>query len=73
MTELHYSLCPSCDACPEVVVTEDAVTIGEAGNQVRLSVEEWNVLVEGVRSGQLASVAAGQASGDSCDCGCDCC
>lgn len=52
--EIRVSLCPDCDACPEVVVAEDAVTIGEAGNQVRLTHGEWNVLVAAVKSGDLA-------------------
>ncbi len=48
------SLCPACDACPEVDVDGDAVRIGDAGNQVVLKKDEWNVLVELIRSGRLA-------------------
>lgn len=56
MPETRYSLCPNCDACPEVVVAGDVVTIGEAGNQVRLTHLEWNVLVNGVKEGVLRPV-----------------
>lgn len=56
MPETRYSLCPNCDACPEVVIAFDIVTIGEAGNQVRLSPLEWNVLVNGVKNGVLRPV-----------------
>ncbi len=49
----RYSLCPNCDACPEVVVDGDSVTIGEGDNLVRLSVQEWNVLVAAIRGGDL--------------------
>jgi len=65
MREVKYSLCPNCDACPEVLITDDAVLIGEKGNQVRLSPQEWNVLVAGVKSGALAEAPAGP---DGCDC-----
>ena len=71
MPEILYSLCPNCDACPEVVIGDDAVTIGEEGNQVRLSVQEWNVLVSGVKSGSLAATGGDSRAG--CECGCDCC
>lgn len=56
MPETRYSLCPNCDACPEVVIAGDVVTIGEAGNQVRLTPLEWNVLVNGVKDGVLGLV-----------------
>jgi hypothetical protein len=54
--DLRVSLCPNCDACPEVVVADDAVTIGEEGNQVRLTREEWNVLVAAIESGEIGSI-----------------
>ena len=71
MTDTRYSLCPNCDACPEVVVQEDAVLIGEEGNQVRLTTDEWNVIVAGVKSGDLTTVGDDASAG--CACGCDCC
>jgi len=53
---VSYSLCPSCVACPEVVITGSEVHIGEAGNLAILKPEEWNVLVDLIRSGQLTTL-----------------
>jgi hypothetical protein len=53
MSEIRASLCPQCDACPEVVITNDLVTIGEEGNRVSLTHREWNVLVTLVREDTL--------------------
>ena len=72
MTQTRVSLCPQCDACPEVVIDGTSVTIGEAGNQVRLSPAEWNVLVAEVRAGTLVEIAAPSAPRSACDCGCGC-
>lgn len=69
--ELRYSLCPNCDACPEVVITDESVLIGEEGNQVRLSPDEWDVLVAGIKEGRLRPATPSDA-GD-CGCGCQCC
>jgi hypothetical protein len=41
-------------ACPEVEIVSDEVRIGEAGNLAVLKKEEWNVLVDLIRTGQLA-------------------
>ena len=70
--EARYSLCPNCDACPEVMITDDSVLIGEGGNQVRLSSAEWNVLVTAIKEGHLGS-AAESALDCGCGCGCACC
>ncbi len=56
MEATRFSLCPDCDACPEVVVSTEAVTIGEAGNQVRLTRDEWRVLVAAIKAGVLDAV-----------------
>jgi hypothetical protein len=48
-----YSLCPSCTACPEVVIDGDQVRIGEDANTTVLKRDEWNVLVELIQSGQI--------------------
>jgi hypothetical protein len=53
MEHVRVSLCPACDACPEVEIDGEAVRIGEAGNQVVLEKDAWNVLVELIRSGRL--------------------
>ena len=50
------SLCPNCDHCPEVVIEGDSVRIGEDTNLVVLKAEEWNVLVDVIRSGQLGQM-----------------
>jgi hypothetical protein len=50
------SLCPSCTACPEVVIDGEQVRIGEDANTVLLDKAEWNVLVELIQSGQLAKL-----------------
>jgi hypothetical protein len=56
MEGITYSLCPACGACPAVVVVGEEVRIGEAGNLAVLKKDEWNRLVELVRSGQLTEV-----------------
>jgi hypothetical protein len=53
MEPMKVSLCPACGACPEVEVLDGEVRIGEAGNLAVLKKEEWNVLVDLIRSGQL--------------------
>ena len=73
--EARYSLCPNCDACPEVLITDETVLIGEQGNQVRLTPTEWDVLVRAIKANRLPSVgivAESPASVD-CGCGCQCC
>lgn len=52
------SLCPECDACPEVEVLHDeqgavTVRIGEGGERITLPKTAWNVLVRYVREGVL--------------------
>jgi hypothetical protein len=54
METLKMSLCPACNACPDVEIVGDEVRIGEAGNLAVLTKEEWNVLVELIRSGRLS-------------------
>jgi hypothetical protein len=53
MDKVVISLCPSCTACPEVVIDGDAISIGEAPNLTVLKKGEWNVLVDLIQSGQL--------------------
>jgi hypothetical protein len=62
MEPVVFSLCPACDACPEVIVEDDGVRIGEAGNLVRLSHAEWNQLVSLIQSGKLTAIAAPETS-----------
>lgn len=57
------SLC----GCPAVEVTRQGVTIGEGANLVKLTPEQWNLLGEKVRSGELPAMEQMAA-----DCGCGC-
>jgi hypothetical protein len=47
---------PACTACPEVVIEDEQIRIGEAENTVVLRKAGWNVLVEAIVSGQLGRV-----------------
>jgi hypothetical protein len=50
------SLCPACVACPEIVMDGDTIRIGEDENVVVLKKEEWNVLVDVIKSGRVGRV-----------------
>ena len=63
MERTTFSLCPACGACPEVEILGDEVLIGEAGNLAVLKKEEWNALVELIRSGQLSRLYGGVRGG----------
>jgi len=56
MEKIAVSLCPACSACPEVLIEGDTVRIGEDANTAVLKKEEWNVLVELIKSGQLGAL-----------------
>jgi len=56
MLKQSVSLCPACDACPSVEIEEDEVRIGEAGNLVKLTSAEWNVLVRAIQAGELKEI-----------------
>jgi hypothetical protein len=56
MEKIAMSLCPSCTACPEVVIAGETVRIGEAENTAVLKKDEWNVLVGLIQSGQIGAV-----------------
>jgi hypothetical protein len=47
---------PACAACPEVEITDQAVTIGEDAKVVRLSYAERNELVRFIKSGELREI-----------------
>ena len=49
----RISISPGCTACPEVVVDGDTIRIGEDANTAVLKKDEWNVLVDLIKSGQL--------------------
>ena len=42
--------------CPEVIIEDDTVRIGEDENLVTLKKAEWDVLVDAIQSGQLERV-----------------
>jgi hypothetical protein len=56
MEPVRVVLCSECEHCPEVVISDKRVTIGEDQNIVKLSHAEWNELVSRIRSGELAGV-----------------
>jgi hypothetical protein len=56
MKPIKVTLCPACDSCPAVEITDDGVTIGEGQNTVRLTHAEWNDLVTRIRQGELPEV-----------------
>jgi hypothetical protein len=56
MNPVKAPLCPNCTECPEVVITDQGVTIGEGTNSVRLSHVEWNELVRLIKMDQLSEV-----------------
>jgi len=51
-----FSLCPACSACPTVEIDDGEVRIGEGDNLARLSPDEWNVLVQAIKTGELDEV-----------------
>ena len=55
-TQEKFSLCPVCEACPEVVITDESVTIGEDANTVKLSHAEWNELVALIKRGEVSEI-----------------
>ena len=56
MEPKKFSLCPLCEACPEVVIMDEGATIGEDANTVRLSHAEWNELVRLIKQGELPEI-----------------
>ena len=52
----QLSLCPHCDHCPTVNITDEEVHIGEEGNLVKLTPGEWNILVQAIKAGELAGL-----------------
>ncbi len=59
MKNRSFTLCPACEACPEVTFHDDGtVSIGESPNLATLEREEWNELVRLIRSGVAEEVRA---------------
>jgi len=51
-----FVLCPACGACPTIDVYQEEVRIGEPGEQVKLTKDQWNALVEKIRGGELTAL-----------------
>ena len=57
MENLKMSLCPAgCGQCPDVEIVGEDVRIGEAGNLAVLRKDEWNLLVDLIKSGRLTKI-----------------
>ncbi|MDA8187493.1 MAG: hypothetical protein M0T85_05065 [Dehalococcoidales bacterium] len=54
--EKKIYLCQDCHCCPAVEFSGDKVRIGEDENVATLTREEWNILVEKVKSGELGEL-----------------
>ena len=52
MRKMKVVLCCGGEGCAEVVFAADGVEIGEA----KLTVAEWNLLVDKIRSGELKKI-----------------
>ncbi len=55
-TERKVYLCKDCHCCPAVEFVGDQVRIGEADNLAVLTREQWNLLVEKVKGGELQAL-----------------
>jgi len=53
-----YTLCNDAKigSCPAVEISDSEVTIGEDENTVKLKPEEWNILVNAIKTGKLGKV-----------------
>ena len=54
--EPKVTLCRDCGACPAVEFGDQEVRIGEGDNTAVLTRDEWNILVEKVRAGELGEL-----------------
>lgn len=49
-------LCKDCHCCPAVEFVDGKVHLGEEDRMAILSREEWNILVEKIRAGELRAL-----------------
>ena len=56
MEQIKVTLCPACNGCPSVEISDQGVTIGEDDNTVTLTHEQWNDLVARIHRGELSAV-----------------
>lgn len=54
--ETKVRLCKDGGCCPEVHFVGDEVRIGEDENVAVLTKEEWNILVEKIKAGELGEI-----------------
>lgn len=53
---MQVVLCCGGEGCAKVVLAADGVEIGEAGNLAKLTADEWNLLVDRIKSGELKKI-----------------
>lgn len=53
---MEIVLCCGESGCPSVEVTEDGAEIGESGEKVNLSPDEWNAIVGEIQEGNLGKI-----------------
>lgn len=49
----RYEFCSSCDKCPVVEITDESVTIGEEGNKVCLTHDQFADLKQAILDGKF--------------------
>lgn len=50
---MEVTLCCGAGKCNKIAFTDDGVRIGEEDNFIKLTMDEWNALVEKIKSGEL--------------------
>ena len=53
---MELNLCGKEGCCPIVKSVKDGVEIGEKENLVKLKPNEWNALVDGIKTGKLDKI-----------------
>lgn len=49
-------LCPACATCPDVVLDDGTIRVGEGSKRITLEKAQWNVLVDVIRSGKVGKI-----------------
>lgn len=53
---MEVTLCSGKGCCPSVKVTDNGAEIGEGKEKVKLTKENWNVLVDKIEKGELTTI-----------------
>lgn len=53
---MKINLCSGSGSCPSVKVTEQGAEIGEGNEKIKLSKNEWNVLVDEIKDSSLKRI-----------------